>query len=71
MPLDTQANDLWHWHVNLATGTSTGPRRGSAGHAALVSPGIVDMPDDALHLGRALMALSPSGHAILAFEPKS
>ena len=29
------------------------------------------MPDDALHLGRALMALSPTGHAILAFQPKT
>jgi hypothetical protein len=29
------------------------------------------MPKDALNLGRALLARSPSGHAILAYQPPS
>jgi hypothetical protein len=33
--------------------------------AAFVSPGIIDMPDDTLALGRMLMARSPDGHALL------
>jgi catechol 2,3-dioxygenase-like lactoylglutathione lyase family enzyme len=71
-PLDTQANDLWHRHINMVTSDIDGlATRLRAAHAAFVSPGIVDMPDDALHLGRALMVLSPTGHAILAFQPKS
>jgi catechol 2,3-dioxygenase-like lactoylglutathione lyase family enzyme len=71
-PLDSQSNDLWHWHVNMATGDIKGleTRLREAG-AAFVSPGVVEMPDDELHLGRALMAKSPEGHAILAFQPDS
>jgi catechol 2,3-dioxygenase-like lactoylglutathione lyase family enzyme len=72
VPVDTQANDLWHWHINMVTSDIEGlqTRLREAG-AAFVSPGIVDMPDDGLHLGRALMALSPEGHAILAVQPAS
>jgi catechol 2,3-dioxygenase-like lactoylglutathione lyase family enzyme len=72
MPEGSEGNDLWHWHVNMATGDIKGleAKLRKAG-AAFVSPGVVDMPDDGLHLGRALMALSPEGHAILAFEPAS
>ena len=36
--------------------------------AAFVSPGIIDMPDDTLALGRALMVRGPAGHALLLFE---
>ena len=72
VPEGSQANDLWHWHVNLVTGDIGGLETSlREAHAAFVSPGIVAMPDDALHLGRALMALSPTGHAILAFQPKT
>ena len=72
VPVDTQANDLWHWHINMVTSDIDGlAARLREAHAAFVSPGVVDMPEDALHLGRALMALSPTGHAILAFQPKT
>ena len=44
-------------------------REGSArAGAAFVSPGIVEMPDDHLGLGRALMVRSPVGHAVLITE---
>ena len=71
-PLDTQANDLWHWHVTMATSdlAALETRLREAG-ATFVSPGIVAMPDDALALGQALLARSPSGHAILAYQPRS
>jgi catechol 2,3-dioxygenase-like lactoylglutathione lyase family enzyme len=70
-PVDTQANDLWHWHVTMATRdiAALETRLREAG-ATFVSPGVVEMPDDDLHLGQALMARSPSGHAILAYQPK-
>jgi catechol 2,3-dioxygenase-like lactoylglutathione lyase family enzyme len=72
IPEGSQANDLWHWHVNMVTGDIKGlEARLREAHAAFVSPGIVEMPDDDLHLGRALMALGPTGHAILAFQPPS
>ena len=46
-PLDTQANDLWHWQIRMATSdlAALEPRLRAAG-AAFVSPGIVEMPDD-------------------------
>ena len=70
-PVDTQANDLWHWHVTMATRDLAAlETRLRAAGATFVSPGVVEMPDDDLHLGQALMARSPSGHAILAYQPK-
>jgi len=70
-PLDTQANDLWYWHVTMTTPDIAAlETRLSAAGARFVSAGIVEMPADALGLGRALLALSPSGHAILAFQPR-
>jgi catechol 2,3-dioxygenase-like lactoylglutathione lyase family enzyme len=70
-PPDTQANDLWHWHVTMMTPDIAAlETRLRAAGARFVSLGIVEMPEDALGLGRALLALSPSGHAILAFQPR-
>ena len=70
-PPDTQANDLWFWHVIMMTADIAAlETRLRAAGARFVSPGIIEMPDDALGLGRALLALSPSGHAILAYQPR-
>jgi catechol 2,3-dioxygenase-like lactoylglutathione lyase family enzyme len=65
-PPDTRANDLWHWQIRMATSDLGALEKTlrDAG-AAFVSPGIVDMPDDPLGLGRALMVRSPAGHAVL------
>jgi catechol 2,3-dioxygenase-like lactoylglutathione lyase family enzyme len=70
-PLDTQASDLWHWQIRMATPDLDGLEKTlrEAG-AAFVSPGIVEMPDDALALGRALMVRSPAGHALLISEAR-
>jgi catechol 2,3-dioxygenase-like lactoylglutathione lyase family enzyme len=69
MPIDTQANDLWHWQIRMATPDLDALEKTlrQAG-AAFVSPGIVEMPGDALALGRALMVRSPVGHAVLISE---
>jgi catechol 2,3-dioxygenase-like lactoylglutathione lyase family enzyme len=68
-PLDTQANDLWHWQIQMQTPDLDALEKilREAG-AAFVSPGIVEMPDDALALGRALMVRSPVGHGVLISE---
>jgi catechol 2,3-dioxygenase-like lactoylglutathione lyase family enzyme len=68
-PLDTQANDLWHWQIRMKTPDLDSLEKAlrQAG-AAFVSPGIVEMPDDALALGRALMVRDPAGHALLISE---
>jgi catechol 2,3-dioxygenase-like lactoylglutathione lyase family enzyme len=68
-PIDTQANDLWHWQIRMVTSDLDALEKTlrEAG-AAFVSPGIVLMPDDQLALGRALMVRSPTGHAVLISE---
>jgi hypothetical protein len=70
-PTDTQANDLWHWQIRMETGDLDALERAlrEAG-AGFVSPGIVDMPEDGLGLGRALMVRDPAGHAVLITEPR-
>jgi catechol 2,3-dioxygenase-like lactoylglutathione lyase family enzyme len=70
-PADTEANDLWQWQIRMQTpdidGLEAALRKAGA---RLVSPGIVNMPDDDLALGRALMVRSPSGHALLINQPR-
>ena len=70
-PADIQANDLWHWQIRMETGDLDALEAAlrKAG-AAFVSPGIVDMPDDGLALGRALLVRSPAGHAVLINQPR-
>jgi catechol 2,3-dioxygenase-like lactoylglutathione lyase family enzyme len=68
-PLDTQANDLWSWQIRMeAPHLDALEQTLRKAGAAFVSPGIVDMPDDMLALGRALMVRSPAGHALLLIE---
>ena len=71
MPLDTRANDLWHWQIRMQSPDLDELEKSlrEAG-AAFVSPGIVEMPDDALALGRALMVRDPAGHALLISETR-
>jgi catechol 2,3-dioxygenase-like lactoylglutathione lyase family enzyme len=68
-PVDTRANDLWHWQVRLAT------RNGDAavqnlrlGRAAFVSPGIIAVPDGRLGFGKGVLARDPDGHAVQLVE---
>ncbi|HET6518574.1 MAG TPA: VOC family protein [Geminicoccaceae bacterium] len=66
MPADTRASDLWHWQVNLRTGSVDAAAEAiRAGRHRLVSPGAVDVPDDGLGFSRGMMARDPDGHAIL------
>lgn len=63
---DTRVNDLWHWHVSVATADIAAAEAALRGvGAAFVSPSVVAMPADGLDLGRALMVRSPAGHGIL------
>jgi len=70
MPLDTQANDLWHWQIEVAVSdldALASPLR--AGHFDAVSAGIVPLPMTELGFGRGLMARDPDGHALLLRQP--
>ena len=70
MPVDTLADDAWHWQVNFARDDlatiSAGIRAhsGSAGAAAYVSPGVVDFAAPARLGSQALLLRDPDGHAV-------
>jgi catechol 2,3-dioxygenase-like lactoylglutathione lyase family enzyme len=59
MPVDTLANDLWHWQVNVRTDVAAADSAVRTGHYSYVSPGPVSLPDAA-----ALMVRDPDGHAL-------
>src|SRR3954468_24616062 len=66
MPPDTRAGDLWFWHVNLATGSADQAKAAlKAGHDALVSPGVVSLPEAELGFSRGLTVRDPDGHALM------
>jgi catechol 2,3-dioxygenase-like lactoylglutathione lyase family enzyme len=68
-PVDTRANDLWHWHVNVATGDAdeaAAVARRAGGH--WVSPGAVDTPDGRLGYTAAVLVRDADGHGVLLGE---
>jgi catechol 2,3-dioxygenase-like lactoylglutathione lyase family enzyme len=72
MPLDTKANDLWHWQTTLVTRDiqAVTERLRKAG-AQFITPDIVVIPQEAqaqLGFKKALMVRDPTGHAIRLIE---
>lgn len=69
MPADTQANDLWHWQINIAS-DALGDLAGALGAASypLVTGG-AGVPGRMPAFGSALLVRDPDGHAAMLFEP--
>ncbi len=72
MPVDTKANDLWHWQTTLVSKNIQAPaeRLRKAG-AQLITPDIVSIPEEAqakLGFKKALMVRDPNGHTIRLVE---
>jgi hypothetical protein len=74
MPIDTLANDDWHWQVNFARGdvrvveAAVRAASGRAGEPAYVSPGVVTFAAPT-RLGNAALAVrDPDGHAAVLWE---
>jgi len=65
MPVDTLANDLWHWQVNATGSVDAADRAIRAGHYAYVSPGPVEL---APTKSQGLLVRDPDGHALLLNE---
>src|SRR6516165_113996 len=72
MPLNTKANDLWHWQTTLVTKDiqAAADRLRKAG-AQFITPDIVSIPQETqaeLGFRKALMVRDPNGHAIRLIE---
>jgi catechol 2,3-dioxygenase-like lactoylglutathione lyase family enzyme len=60
MPLDTQANDDWHWQINVTAAIDAGDQAVRSGHYRYVSPGPVALGDST-----GLLIRDIDGHAVL------
>lgn len=65
MPVDTQANDLWHWQINALGSVAALDRAVRTGHYAYVSPGPVRLESRRTD---SLLVRDPDGHALLLTE---
>ncbi len=63
MPLDTQSNDLWNWHIDMQADVAAADAAVRKNHFRYVSPGPVDHAPSP-HPG-SLMLRDPDGHATL------
>ena len=69
-PLDTQANDLWHWQTTVATANAakTFQKIGGAGTGRNVSPAVAKIPAGSLAFTKGFLARDPDGHALQFIE---
>ncbi len=68
-PADAAANDLLHWQTKLVTREiSATERRVIAGRYALVSSGVVAIPEGEAGFRKSLLVRDPDGHAMQLIE---
>lgn len=70
MPLDTRANDLWHWQTSLVVADVEAAADAlRAAGVRFVSPEVITVSDPALGFSRAIMVADPDGHVMRLVEP--
>ncbi len=62
MPIDTRANDVWHWQINLTADVDVVMRGARANHYRMISPGIFAEIDQET---TGIMIAHSGGHASL------
>ena len=68
-PLDTRANDLWHWQTTLATkSAATAAQKIRAARGKIVSPAVVEIADKGLGFVKGFLARDPDGHGLQLVE---
>jgi catechol 2,3-dioxygenase-like lactoylglutathione lyase family enzyme len=66
MPPDSRASDLWHWQIHLFTNDiERVANRIRKGKFALISPGVVTLPDNTIGFSKGLLVRDPDGHAMM------
>jgi hypothetical protein len=63
MPIDTQSNDLWSWHIDMAADVAAADGAIRAHRYGYVSPGPVTMETG--NAQYSLLLRDPDGHATL------
>jgi catechol 2,3-dioxygenase-like lactoylglutathione lyase family enzyme len=72
LPVDTQADDLWYWQVNLCSAAPSAFESAlRASHAPLLSAGTIELVDTQLGWRKGLLTRDPDGHASLIGEGQS
>jgi catechol 2,3-dioxygenase-like lactoylglutathione lyase family enzyme len=68
-PVDTRANDLWHWQTAVRVGRAEmAAEKLKSGRARLVSHGIATMPDRLLGFNKAFVIRDADGHGLQLIE---
>jgi hypothetical protein len=69
LPTSTRANDLMHWQTTLVTSCLEAvARRSSSGRVALVSPGVMALPENPWGVKRGLLVQDPDGHVVQVID---
>lgn len=69
MPADERANDLMHWQTTLMTSNvATVVQHLQTGAFALVSPGVIALPEATLGFRKAILVRDPDGHVMQLME---
>jgi catechol 2,3-dioxygenase-like lactoylglutathione lyase family enzyme len=70
IPLDSEANDLWHWQTSLVVDDVQAAAEAlRAAEVRFVSPDVTTVSNPSLGFSRAVMVLDPDGHAMRLVQP--
>jgi catechol 2,3-dioxygenase-like lactoylglutathione lyase family enzyme len=68
-PLDTRANDLWHWQTAMRVKRADAvAEKLRSGRVRFVSPGVTTVTDRALGIHKAFLVRDPDGHGVQLLE---
>jgi len=68
-PVDTRANDLWHWQTSLTTDSATiTAQKLRQAKRRVVSPRIASLPEQSLGFAKGFLARDPDGHGLQIIE---
>jgi len=65
MPVDSRANDLWHWQTALSVDRAEiAVEKLKSDGIRFISPGVVTLPNRSLGLNKGALVRDPDGHAL-------
>ena len=68
-PVDSRANDLWHWQTAMRVGSADAAAETlRGGHVRFVSPGVTTIPDRAIGINKGFLVRDPDGHGLQLIE---